>query len=428
MSKRTKAYVLLLAFLVFIASSWDAILQDSGDKNLYVHQAQAFLQGRLDIEARLHDTAVYDGKSYVSFPPFPALLLLPFVLLLGVEGTKTVLISIIISLLNVALLIKILQKLEIDPNHILWTVAAFFLGTAYWSSVRSSSGVWFFAHIVAVGCMFLAVSEALGRGSGVLTGLFLGMAFLSRQLSVYHAIFLGAALLQNPRYAGKRSKLTNVTGFIGAFGLCVGVYLVFNWLRFDNVLDTGYAHIPLMGHLKERVDRLGLFNIAYVPFNLAYMFLQGFHLEFVPPTYLTVVGVDPFGTAITFASPFILAAFWAKQITPAPTADGRAAGDDIRGRKNLLGAAWASVCLTLIHVLFYYNNGSLQWNAQRFSLDFLPVLIILVARGAKHQNKKLWQATIVYSILLNTLTLVLMARPIAPPGHLPGGGPLGGPP
>lgn len=405
MSKRTKACVLLLAILIFTISSWDVIRQDSGGNNLYVHQAQAFLQRRLGINVALHDTAMHDGRYYVVFPPFPALLLLPFVALLGVGGTKTVLISIFISTLNVILLMSILERLEVDPNHILWAVAAFFLGTAYWASIRTSSGVWFFAHIVAVGCMFLAIDQALGKGSGVLTGLFLGMAFLTRQLSVYHSVFLAAVLWYNSRCTDNRSKLMNLAGFAGAFSLCVGVYLAFNWLRFGDIFDTGYAYLPLGGHLKERVDRFGLFNIAYVPFNFAYMFLQGFHLEFASPTRLAVADVDPFGTAITFASPFIFTAFWAKRMMPLRPS----VPDDVRGTKNPLRAAWVSVCFTLIHLLLYYNNGSRQWNAQRFSLDFLPVLIVLVALGITPQNEKLWKATVVYAILLNALTLMLMA-------------------
>jgi hypothetical protein len=414
--RRAKTCVLLVALLILTVSSWDAIRQDSGDQNLYVHQAQAFLHRRLDINVALHDTAMRDGKYYVVFPPFPALLLLPFVALLGVVETKTVLISVLISVLNVALLMRILERLEVNPRHVPWAVAAFFLGTAYWSSVRVSFGVWFFAHIVAVGCTFLAIDQALGRGSGALTGLFLGMAFLTRQLSVYHAIFLAAALWYNPRCTNGKSRLANLAGFAGALCLCVGVYLVFNWLRFGSVLDTGYAYLPLEDHLKERVERFGLFDIAYVPFNFAYMFLQGFHLEFDPPTLLTVADVDPFGTAITFASPFIFTALWARQIVfgkPHRRVTGGAGSDPAPAlqadAKNLLRTAWASVCLTLIHLLLYYNNGSRQWNAQRFSLDFLPVLIILVAVGVTPQNEKLWKATIVYSIFLNVLTLMLMA-------------------
>jgi hypothetical protein len=406
---RAKTCVLLVALLIFTVSSWDAIRQDSGDQNLYVHQAQAFLHRRLDINVALHDTAMRDGKYYVVFPPFPALLLVPCVALLGVAGTKTVLISVFISVLNVTLLVRILERLEVAPHHALWAAAAFFLGTAYWSSLRVSFGVWFFAHIVAVGCTLLAIDQALGRGSGVLTGLFLGMAFLTRQLAVYHAIFLAAALWYNPRYADKRPRWTNWAGFAGAFGLCVCVYLAFNWLRFGDPLDTGYAYLPLGGHLKERVEQFGLFSIAYVPFNFAYMFLQGFHLEFTSPTLLTFADVDPFGTAITFASPFIFTAFWARRIVFGKLHRRKTGGAENNLVKNLLRAAWASVCLTLIHLLLYYNNGSRQWNAQRFSLDFLPVLIILVAVGVRPQNEKLWKATIVYSIFLNVLTLMLMA-------------------
>ncbi len=390
---KSKIILLFSALLILGISSWDKLAEDSGDKNLYVQQAQAFLQGRLDVDAQYYDTAVYQGKFYVSFPPFPTLLLLPFVALLGVAGTKVVLIAIGLSLINIAVLIQILEKLNLNSNQIFWLTAAFFLGTGYWIAVRASSGVWFFAHIVAVGCMLLAINEALGRGVGILAGLFLGLAFLTRQLSIYHFIFLGAALWQNPHSATRQQKVLNVLGFGAVLGLCVGGYLLFNWLRFGSLFDTGYTHIPLAANLKARVDQFGIFNIAYVPFNFIYMFLQGFHLEFKPPAFLDIAGVDPYGTSLTIASPFIFAALRAKW------------------DKGLLWPAWASVCLTLVHLLFYYNNGSLQWNTQRFALDFLPVLIVLVALGSKQTDGWLWKIAIVWSVLLNILTIFVTTQP-----------------
>ncbi len=57
--------------------------------NHYALQADAWLHGRQDIDggppayAMGNDFASFDGKTYISFPPFPAALMLPFVALAG---------------------------------------------------------------------------------------------------------------------------------------------------------------------------------------------------------------------------------------------------------------------------------------------------------------------------------------------------------
>jgi len=140
-SAHFKKIFFLLGFIFLLGSYLPKIISDSGEKNLYVHQASAFIHGHLNIDQNLQDVAVFKDQYYVPFPPFPALLLLPVVGVFGVSSTKVMLISLILSVLNIFLLLKILKRLEIDPKYIYWIVAAFFLGTAYWSSSLRSSSV-----------------------------------------------------------------------------------------------------------------------------------------------------------------------------------------------------------------------------------------------------------------------------------------------
>jgi hypothetical protein len=145
--------------------------------------------------------------------------------------------------------------------------------------------------------------------------------------------------------------------FGGAFAVAVGIYLAFNWLRFGNPLDTGYSMWwEVDSFMIERMKQFGPFHPVYFFHNFAYMFLQGFHLEFSLPMYLNKPHLDPFGTSLTFASPFIFFAFKA------------------RGAKLLLWGAWLSVGLCLLHALFYFGNGWVQENGIRYALDFFPSL------------------------------------------------------
>lgn len=350
--------------------------------NQFAAEAAAFLDGRLDIGYYVHDVSVYEGKNYFAFPPFPALLLTPFIFLFGSDFASTLLIAILITVLSFYLLNSTLKKLGLEQLARLYLLLAFFMGTAYWFEFNSSAESWHFSHIVAVAALFLAVHEALGRGSALFTGLYLAMAFLTRQMTVYAALFLITALFVNDNNK-TASKLALLLKF-ALFPLIGGAfYLWFNWARFGDPFDTGYSHMVLGGFFEERIKEHGLFSIAYLPFNFIYLFLQGFHVNFKGDDFLTISCLDPYGTSLTFASPFVFIAFFAKW------------------KKPLLIAAWASIALMVVHSLFYYSNGFYQINAMRFTLDFMPILILLVALGTKECKEFVWKGLILYSVLLN---------------------------
>jgi hypothetical protein len=354
--------------------------------NLYTLQAEAFLQGRVSVPPHHYDVAVYRGRSYVPFPPLPALLLLPTTALFGTTPLQVIFLGLVLTGLNAFLLWRILQRLEVASSTSPWLIAAFFLGSAYWLAVVKFSETYFVAHLAAIAGMLWAIHEVLGRGRGLLVGLFLGAAFLSRQMSLYILPFVLAALWTR---AGQttRQRLANLVALALPLGTSLAAYLLFNWVRFGSPLDTGYAYIPLEGFLKDRVARYGLFNPVYVPSNLVHMFLQGFHIRFDSPDFLGAVQMDSFGTSLTFASPFVFLAFWA------------------RWQKPLLLTAWLATAITLIHTMFYYNNGWIQANAQRFTLDFLPLLIVLIGLGATRAWGPGWKAAVALAVFLNTVAL-----------------------
>ncbi|MCL4560633.1 MAG: glycosyl transferase family 39 [Chloroflexi bacterium] len=341
----------------------------------------------------MDDIAIYNQHYYVVFPPFPALVLLPFVALTGIENTRPMLVAIALTLLNFYLFTSILKKVGAQKQTIPWLVAAFFLGTGYWLELCWSTTVWHFAEIVAITCLLLALNEAFGKARGVLVGFFLGMAVLSRQNTIFSLIFL-CIILWRVSYpsAQNKNRLLNQFGMFAALGIWGIFYLYLNWSRFGNIFDTGYAYIlTAPGFLQERLARYGLFNIVYIPFNFIYLFLQGFQVQFDPAnSYLSITNTSLFGTSLTFASPFLLIAFFAKW------------------EKKYLRAAWVSIGCTLVLMLLYYNNGWWQLNAQRFTLDFMPILILLVAFGMQHVDKRIVQAAIGYSVALNIIALFIV--------------------
>jgi hypothetical protein len=200
-------------------------------------------------------------------------------------------------------------------------------------------------------------------------------------------------LWNDAKPAGFKRQILRLLFFAAGLGICVGAYLAYNYARFGDAFQTGYIFIPLDGFLKTRVDQYGLFNIAYLPSNFFYMFLQPPIFIFDRAQSLWPIDMDGFGTSLLWASPFVLAAVFG------------------RWNKYILLGAWTSIGLMLAGGLLYYNNGWVQWNTERFSLDFLPVLILLAALGMQRARTPLWKATIAYAAALNAfLIFVLLPR------------------
>ncbi len=397
MNRRQIVWSVLLGLLILI-SAWGQMAAHPGTDNLFVRQADAFLHGQLAIDEYGWDVSEVGGKLYVAFPPAPAILLMPVVAALGPETTDTVAVSLLLFALTLIGVWRILAKLGLPPDLRFWPILAFGLGTPLWHALQWGDGVWFFAHTVAVFFLALAIHEALGQGEkpgrGWLVGIFLAGAILSRQLTFFAGIFFVVVLWgKSARSDRPNARWGNMIGFFLPLLLAGAGYLWFNAARFGSPLDTGYGYLKVSDFLFLRFKDYGLFSPAYVLFNLTYLLFQGFHLSFAAPNQLSGLATDPFGSGILAASPFVLAAFFAK-------------GD------RLVRVSWLVVAMTLLTTLFYYNNGWVQLNGQRFTLDFWPVLLVPLALGLKRQfaagQERLWQGLIVYAVILNAIALILI--------------------
>src|SRR5262245_5422422 len=81
------AVLFIVALSVALLVEWVSganILRISAQPQ-YIYQAESFLHGRwdLDMPAWWTDIVVLHGKHYIVYPPFPALLMMPFVAIWG---------------------------------------------------------------------------------------------------------------------------------------------------------------------------------------------------------------------------------------------------------------------------------------------------------------------------------------------------------
>jgi hypothetical protein len=244
---------------------------------------------------------------------------------------------------------------------------------------------------VAVCSVLGALWASATKKPGWVAGAFLGFAFLARQSTIFALPVMLYLLARGTETRGRR--LLAWMGCLTGVGLFGAFYLWFNFVRFGNPLETGYGFIPLTDTLALRAHSFGISSLAYLPYNFFYLFLQGFHLTFQSATHLNDISLDYAGTSLLMASPFVILAArasWQQSITK---------------------VLWMSIVPMVIIHLLYYNNGWVELNTQRFSLDYLPLLIALIGIGHQTADRPdgipVLYLLICYAIGLNIFTMML---------------------
>jgi hypothetical protein len=157
-----------LALMAFCLVAF--ILSNPDRRNYYVHfvtQAQSWLDGHTSIPLPdyqdtmpiLNAAGQSTGQGIIPFPPFPALVLLPFVSIWG-AATNQQLLATIFGAIDVGIAYWMLGFLPIRQAIRGLTALFLGLGTVLWYASALGT-TWFFAHVVAVGCLLLAVGLAL---------------------------------------------------------------------------------------------------------------------------------------------------------------------------------------------------------------------------------------------------------------------------
>jgi len=350
--------------------------------NYFVPLADAFLHGRLGLTSApsyLNEVIPSaTGLFYVVYPPVPALVVLPEVLLFG-PGFHQEWASIALGAANVALVFWIATGMGARRRFALALSLVFGFGTIVWFSAQVGTS-WHFAHVVALFFMLLAIRACQLDAPTALIGLLFAGAFLSRLPMALALPFFLAYLAH--RSARERSQASEAFGTLTpatvraerwaidprrfvrlavpmalGIGIPLAAYLLYNQLRFGSYAENGYALIP--GLLQEAQYRHGFFSVYNIPRQLYAMFLAApVQVAGFPWVQSRALG----GLSILLTSPIFL---WA-----------------IRARRlDWFGlGTWLSIALILIPNLTHADPGGIQFG-YRYAQDIYPFLLLLTARG-----------------------------------------------
>lgn len=342
--------------------------------NHYYYLSQSFLAGRVDVPNLppfYHDTVTVNGKTYLPFPPTPALVLAPFILLFPNLTQQQI--SVLLGALTSPLLFFLLAKFTRTKNALVLTIFLNFGTVFFWASVAGTT--WYFAHVVAV--LLLLISLALHFSKkDFLSGIAFALAVLSRYPMAVGVIFFILQLL------GKKKRLFYFLLGASAF---IPIQIFYNWARFGSIFKMGYLEvyknyadstypytilqlvnpsIPLWGHMDPRNIPLHLFTFLIMP----------------PIISAGKIIPSPYGMGILFTSPLLFLA-----LKP-PFKKGL--------EKNLAAGGFSIALVVFLH----YMQGWVQFG-YRFALDFLPFFLIILA--LRFRPKKTYFLLVAISIFVN---------------------------
>jgi hypothetical protein len=435
--------VIYVVFLgAYLGASGGRLLQHSL-YNHFVYLAEGWLQGRLDMPvpppnendwARVEVLHLKDGRTlkgmfgktgptdrfyplrgksltidneqiasrsdirYVSFPPFPAVLMLPFVAIVHLRFND-VLFTVIWAAINPVLLFLLLRRLKErgyskrGVGDDLWLTVMFGVGSVYYFSAVIGQ-VWFTAHVVGVTCAIGYAWASLDAAHPALAGLCMGLGYATRTpLGFVFPFFVletvratgGWARLRKLRHEGLPPGLVGkLIGFAIPSGAVLVALLVHNYLRFEQFSEFGHKYLNI--GWQDRIQRWGLMNYHFLSRNLTCALL-------LLPRILTqypFVKISEHGMSMLVTTP-------ALGYTVAPAS-----------RSPLSRGLWLSILAAAIPALLYQNSGFLQFG-YRFSLDYIVFLVMLLAVGGRRFTW-LFKAMVIFGIAVNLFGAITFDR------------------
>lgn len=328
----------------------------------------------------------YKGQAYLYFGPLISILLTPIVKLFGINFPQIVIsfFSIIFTYFITFLLVKKMLKSTLAA---LWLSNFFVFGTVfYFVSLVDISA--YTIQSLGTSLIMLSLYEYFTKRRWLLIGTIIALAGLDRNPLFLVSIFYFIMFFKKQKIPASKKQLILFT-----LPLIIAVLLLFtyNTRRFNNPFDSGYSYnITLKNYPMSSNVKFGIFSFRHLPANIYALLIKapdpilqdggGFVLKF------PFIKADSFGMALWFTSPLFL--FLLK----------------IR-KEDYTIPAFITIFIISLPSLFYFGIGFSQFG-YRYSLDFLPLLFVILLPTFKKQITNTAILFITYGIFFNCLFML----------------------
>jgi hypothetical protein len=418
---RLYAALFAVGLAIYGALAWKRLGHGSTAPH-FVYQADAWLHGSISIEPPLiHDdwakveTVVLDDGSevrgrrmmtrpmfrtlsgdelpmrriaesrdvtwYMSFPPFPTLLMLPSAAIAGRAGND-VIPTILIAALILPLTLWLLRRLaeaklsNRSRREDLWLVVALAFGSVLlFCSVRGE--VWYTAHVVGVALALVYAWASIEAKHPWVAGLALGAAALTRtSMAFMFPLFVFEAYRVARPDQRWRDLRRPMIAFAIPIAALAGVGMAYNAMRFGSPTEFGHTYL----HVRQQaqIEQWGLMSAHYLSRNLAVA------LTLLPewlgqPPWIQISG---HGLAVWVTTPLLLLLLWPRERPPIHL------------------PLWITIACIALPSLLYQNSGWVQFG-YRFSLDYMVFFVMLLAVGGRPLLGRYPKLLIILGILVN---------------------------
>jgi hypothetical protein len=341
---------------------------DASPAAYYSYLADAFLHGQLHLRLRPDapfDLSLYHGRTYLYWPPLPAVLLAPFVAVFGIRFSD-VLFNVAAASLNVALVSLVLRVatrsrvVRLYRRQRAWLVLFFALGTVH-LALAPLGGVWGTSQLTGFGwvsgCYFLAMAQKDRRATlGV--GTTSACALLTRNNLLLAGLWPAYYVICGRHRSSKCPLVRSVALVLSPVLVAFAILATYNWIRFGNPTDIGYAYHQMNPMFVADYHRYGPFSLHYVSTNIYYQYLV---YPFPPRPDFWM------GGSLFLLSPLFFGAPWALW----------------QDRRRIdIWLLFATIMAVNIPILLLMGTGWVQFGP-RYTLDFTLPLLLLTAHGIR---------------------------------------------
>ena len=324
--------------------------------------------------------------AYMSFPPLPAVLMIPSAAISGRAGNDEIPNLLVVALIP-PLALLLLRRLAAaglskrSEREDLWLVALLCLGTVLcYAAIQGS--VWYFAQVCGVVLALVYAWASVDASRPIVAGLALGAAALTRTpMAFMFPLFVLEA------WRVHRGNRRALVGALVRFALPIVAFAAagaaYNYARFG--LPTEFGHTFLQVRQQAQIEQYGLFSPHYLVRNLAVALLQ-LPIPVGHAPYLLIRG---HGLALWFTTPALVLLV-------------------SRERSPIRRALWITTACVALPALFYQNSGWVQFG-YRFSLDYIVFLVMLIACCGR-PLARLAKGLVIASIVINLAGAIVFDR------------------
>ena len=368
----------------------------AGRYNYHMYLAEAFLHGSLSLVRQLPNTldlSLFNGKLFLYWGPMPAVALVPLVFLFGADWSDVWLTMGLATLNTMALFVLLettrrLHGLSL-PKTLLLT-AVFGFGSPL-VPLALDGTVWYvgqlFTTLFVTSAMIFALRTAPSTRDYLIAALLMGMACLSRASVLGAVVWLLALIFLRARKRSLtpvRSALA-VAPAIAVLGFLVMLLSMYNYARFGSPFENGLKYHRADLSLFADINTYGLFSVHYFGKNFFYHYLAYPY----PPSSNTFMGASLF-----LMTPVYLGAFFALKAK--------------HEYWQTIWGLWFAIALIALPSLLLCGTGWSQIGP-RYTLDYAPFLLILVAMGIRRWSSQLLLVLAGISVLHYLYGLLLIA-------------------